>query len=163
MPKNIITIALCTAVFFLGCDEHRVFDDYQPVRKGWHKDSVLVFKVERPDSLKAYDLFINIRNNNEYDYNNLFLIAEMRFPHGKVVTDTLEYEMASPDGEWLGKGFGDIKESRLWYKEAVRFDEPGKYTFRIRQAMRKNGQVEGVQNLTGITHVGFRIEDHSEH
>ena len=66
--------------------------------------------------------------------------------------------MARPDGEWLGTGFGDVKENKLWYKEHVRFKEPGEYRVNIRHAMRKNGEVNGIQNLDGITDVGFRIE-----
>ena len=147
---------------FYGCDKNRVFDDYKAVDSRWHKDSVVNFELGQLDSLSSYNLFINIRNNNDFNYSNLFLITEIRFPQGKVITDTLEYEMATPSGEWLGKGFGDVKENKLWYKENVRFDEPGKYQVHIRHAMRKNGEVDGIDNLRGITHVGFRIENTSE-
>ena len=39
------------------------------------------------------------------------------------------------------------------------FTEPGEYKIAIKQAMRKNDQVEGIKNLEGITHIGFRIEE----
>jgi gliding motility-associated lipoprotein GldH len=82
----------------------------------------------------------------------------MNFPNGKVISDTLEYEMAYPNGDWMGVGFGEIKESKLWYKSGVKFPEEGVYQFKIRQGMRKSGNVDGVQTLEGITDVGFRIE-----
>ena len=82
----------------------------------------------------------------------------MNFPHGKKVKDTLEYEMAKPNGELLGTGFTDIKENKLWYKEGVVFNESGEYTVNIQQAMRENGKVNGVVELEGITDVGFRVE-----
>ena len=145
-------------IAFSSCDRDRVYDDYKPLN-GWHKDSLVTFKLNNIDSSKVYDLFINIRNNNEYSYSNLFLITEIKFPQGKVISDTLEYEMARPDGEWLGTGFGDVKENKLWYKEKVRFNEPGQYKVTIQQAMRKNGEVDGIEVLEGITHVGFRIEN----
>ncbi len=145
-------------VAFSSCDRNRVFDDYKPI-KGWNKDSVVTFQLNNIDSSKVYDLFINVRNTNEYQYSNLFLIAEIKFPQGKVISDTLEYEMTKPNGEWLGTGFGDVKESKLWYKEDVRFDEPGEYKVTIQQAMRRIGEVDGIQVLEGITHVGFRIEN----
>ena len=66
--------------------------------------------------------------------------------------------MAKPNGELLGEGFTDVKENKLWYKEGVRFDEIGDYSIIIQHAMRNNGEVNGVDNLTGITDVGFRIE-----
>ena len=141
-----------------SCDRNRVFDEYKSLR-GWNKDSLVRFELENIDSSRVYDLFINIRNNSEYQYSNLFLITEIKFPQGKVISDTLEYEMTRPNGEWLGTGFGDVKENKLWYKENVKFDEPGKYKVTIQQAMRKNGEVEGIQELEGITDVGFRIEN----
>ncbi|MBT8295917.1 MAG: gliding motility lipoprotein GldH [Gramella sp.] len=144
-------------IAFSSCDRNRVYDEYKPLR-GWHKDSIVTFNLNNIDSSKVYDLFINIRNNNEYNYSNLFLITEIKFPQGKVISDTLEYEMSKPSGEWLGTGFGDVKESKLWYKEKVRFDESGRYKVTIQQAMRKNGEVDGIEVLEGITHVGFRIE-----
>ena len=141
-----------------SCDRNRVFDEYKSL-SGWNKDSLVRFELENIDSSRVYDLFINIRNNSEYQYSNLFLITEIKFPQGKVISDTLEYEMTKPNGEWLGTGFGDVKENKLWYKENVKFDEPGKYKVTIQQAMRKNGEVDGIQELEGITDVGFRIEN----
>ena len=110
------------------------------------------------DSLKIYNLYINVRNTNAYKYSNLFLISEMKFPNGKVITDTLEYQMAGPDGSWLGTGFTDLKENRLWYKENVHYIEQGTYSIMLQHAMRKNGEVSGIQSLQGVTDIGFRIE-----
>ncbi|MUP45181.1 gliding motility lipoprotein GldH [Gramella sp. BOM4] len=141
-----------------SCDRNRVFDEYEPVN-GWHRDSTITFELGELDSTNTYNLFLNIRNNNKYKYSNLFLITQMKFPQGKVISDTLEYEMTKASGEWLGTGFGDVKENKLWYKENVKFEEPGRYRISVKQAMRKNGQVEGIEELQGITHVGFRIEN----
>ncbi|SDR83531.1 gliding motility-associated lipoprotein GldH [Gillisia sp. Hel1_33_143] len=143
----------------LSCDSNRVYDEYQTIPSTWNKDSIVTFNLKTIDSVKPYNVFINIRNNSDFDYSNLFLIAQIKFPQGKVITDTLEYEMAAPNGEWLGTGFGDVKESKLWYKQNVIFEETGNYKFSLQQAMRKNGNVEGIENLEGITEVGFRIED----
>ena len=88
----------------------------------------------------------------------MFLIVEMNFPNGKVIKDTLEYQMAYPNGELLGTGFTDVKENKLWYKEQVVFEETGEYTVNIQHAMRENGKVNGDINIEGITDVGFRIE-----
>lgn len=82
----------------------------------------------------------------------------MNFPNGKVIVDTLEYKMAYPNGKWMGNGFSDIKENKLWYKENVQFSEIGTYQINIRHAMRQNGEVEGIDDLQGITEVGFSIE-----
>ncbi|WP_220761000.1 gliding motility lipoprotein GldH [Flavobacterium sp. UMI-01] len=147
---------LLMAVLFCSCDERRVFDQYQSIGSAWHKDSIISFHLPVLDSTKKYDVFINLRANNNYPYNNLFLIVTLEKPNGYTKVDTLEYEMAAPDGTLLGEGFTDLKESKLFYKEDVRFR--GKYTVNIKQAVRESGKVPGVTELQGITDIGIRIE-----
>ena len=107
-------------------------------------------------------MFLIVRNDENYKFSNLFLITTMRFPDGKIIKDTLEYAMAEPDGEWLGSGFTSVKESKLWYKEGVNFPHPGAYQFSLEHAMRKNGNLEGVEQLEGITDIGIKIEKNNE-
>jgi gliding motility-associated lipoprotein GldH len=61
-------------MLLFSCDEKRVFDEYQSVRKDWHKDSVVTFELPSLDSKKLYNLYVNVRNNDDYPFNNLFLI-----------------------------------------------------------------------------------------
>jgi len=151
-------LVLALVFCFISCDNHRVFDAYTSVPNKWHKDSIVNFKINPPDTINPYNLFVNLRNTNAYKYNNLFLIVEMTFPHGKTIKDTLEYRMAEPSGELLGTGITDVKENKLWYKESVIFNEAGAYEVAIQHAMRERGKVNGVTYLEGITDVGFRVE-----
>lgn len=155
LRTSLILAIIALSVF--SCDKKRVFDEYKTVGGGWDKDSVVSFDLPELDSLKTYNLFVNIRDNDKYQFSNLFLIVSMEQPKGIVKVDTLEYEMADAEGNLLGEGFSDIKESKLFYKENVRFPK-GKYKVNIRQAVRQNGKVAGVDRLEGITEVGFRIE-----
>lgn len=159
MHRLIIPVLLLLGSFLVSCDSKRVYDEYQSIPNAWNKDSIITFNLQNIDSVQPYNLFINIRNTNDFAFSNLYLIAEIQFPHGRVITDTLEYQMALPNGEWLGTGFGNVKENKLWYKERVRFNEPGQYKVSIQHAMRKGGSVAGIENLEGITQVGLRIED----
>jgi len=143
----------------ISCDSKMVVGEMQDMPGHWNKNDVLEFRVPRLDSLKKYDLFIHLRNTNDYPYNNIFLIASIEFPHGKTITDTLEYRMANPDGTWLGSGIGTVKENKLWYKEDVSFFESGDYIIRLSQAVRNIGAIHGVTQLDGITEVGYSIEE----
>ena len=145
------------AVLLFSCDKKRVFDEYKSVGNAWNKDSIVTFDLPVLDSTKRYNLFVNLRDNNSYKYNNLFLIVSLESQNGYTKVDTLEYQMAAPDGTLLGDGFTDVKESKLYYKDNVRFR--GKYKVHIKQAVRENGKVPGVTLLEGITEVGFRIEN----
>lgn len=144
------------ALLFLACDKKRVFDEYQSVGSGWNKDSIVSFDLPVLDSTQHYNLFVNLRANDDYKFNNIFLIVAMEMKNGFTKVDTLEYQMANPDGTMLGDGFSDLKESKLFYKEKIRFN--GQYKVHIKQALRENGKVPGVPVLEGITNVGFRIE-----
>lgn len=151
----LIIIGVC------GCDTNRVYDEYKSVPNKWNKDTIITFSIEAPDTIKPYNLFVNLRNTNDYQFNNLFLIVDMNYPNGKVLKDTIEYKMAAPNGELLGTGFSDIKENKLWYKgfeEPFIFKETGTYNINIQHAMRQLGDVEGITNLDGITDIGFRVE-----
>lgn len=144
------------AILLFSCDKKRVFDQYKSVGSAWHKDSIVTFNLPVLDSTKKYNLFVNLRDNNNYPFNNLFLIVAIEMPNGFTKVDTLEYEMAAKDGTLLGNGFTDIKESKLFYKADVKFR--GHYKVHIKQAVRQSGKIPGVQELEGITDVGFRIE-----
>lgn len=154
--KGFIVLILFALV---SCDSNRIYDQYYSVSNQWEKDDIIEFDFTPTDTLKTYNLFINIRNNSDYKFNNLFLISEISFPNGKSIVDTLEYKMAHPNGELLGTGFTDIKESKLWYKENFIFNESGVYKIKLQHAMRENGNVEGVDVLEGVTDIGFRIEN----
>jgi gliding motility-associated lipoprotein GldH len=159
--NRLLFLAVTFCFLLTSCDSKSVFDVYKSVPSQWHKDSVASFNFKAPDTLKNYDLHVQLRNTNAYKFSNLFLIVELNYPNGKVVKDTLEYKMAAPNGELLGSGFSDLKENKLWYrgyKTPFQFEENGEYTVNIQHAMRENGAVNGVENLEGITDIGFRIE-----
>ena len=150
-------VILIAAVTLVSCDKSRVFDDFHSVGSAWHRDSIVNYNLPKLDTTKSYDLFVNLRTSNKYPFSNLFLIVALEQPDGMTKVDTLEYQMAEPDGTMLGNGFSDIKESKLYYKEKMKF-KTGKYRVQIKQAVRETGKVDGLQELPGITEVGFRIE-----
>lgn len=142
----------------VSCQENTVFSEYKSFSKGWTTSDTLVFDFEAPDTLRPYHLFFNTRVNQDYEFNNLYLIANISFPNGKQIGDTLEYEMAYPDGELMGTGFGSVKESKLWYKSNVIFTEQGDYTIEVKHAMRRFGKVEALDTLRGIMDFGIHLE-----
>ncbi|SRR5690554_2508329 len=150
---------LCGLLLLTSCDKQMVYDQYVSYPNQWERDSIAGFEFVAPDTTQTYQLFINLRNTSDYPYNNLFLITRLTFPNGRVLGDTLEYRMAAPSGQWLGTGFGEVKENKLWYKENFRFSEEGTYRMEIQQAMRKGGSTRSLDTLKGVTEVGFRIEN----
>lgn len=155
--KNSILLILIL-LLVISCDKQRAFDQYKSVGDGWHKDSIVTFELPKLDAKKTYNLYVNIRDNADYPFNNLFLIISLEHPNHQVKVDTLEYQMTNPDGSLLGDGFSDIKENKLFYKDKVSFTQKGIYKIHIKHATRQTGKIEGVTSLLGITDIGFRVE-----
>jgi len=160
MNKTIFKTVIFAFLFlFISCDKNVVFDEYRDFDGKWKAKEKAKFEIVQNDTVSKFNMFINIRNNNDYPFNNLYLIVKMQQPKSnQILVDTLEYNMTYPDGTLLGKGFSDVKESKLFYKENFSFPKNGKYIFEIEHALRQNGKVSGIQDLEGVFDVGFRIE-----
>lgn len=152
-----LSLLLC---LFISCkhDNKVIFDEYQPTKGNWEKNDVKTFVWDVQDTLTSHNLFMNVRVNNEYPYSNMFVIFKIYKPSTAIVIDTIQFQMADPNGVLLGNGFSDVKESKLWLKQNYTFDETGKYKVTLEQAVRALGDVEGVPALEGVSEVGFRIE-----
>jgi len=154
-----LSVIIIVSLITLSCNDSTVFDIYKPISKTqWHKDSIINFDFNPIDTISTNSIYINLRNNNDYQYSNLFLIVGIDFPNNFSVIDTLEYEMADAEGKFLGSGFTDLKENKLEYKSNVVFPSTGTYNISVQHAMRKSGDIEGISLLQGITDVGLRIE-----
>ncbi len=154
-----ILLFFIVVISMVSCSDHMKFDQYKSIENDqWHKDSIVSFQVVSTDTIGKNNININIRNNKEYEFSNLFLIVGIKFPNNYQIVDTLEYEMTTPEGRFLGTGFADIKENKLEYKTNVVFPIKGEYNITVQQAMRKTKDIEGLVYLNGITDVGIQIE-----
>ncbi|MBT3741487.1 protein involved in gliding motility GldH [Polaribacter sp. Hel1_33_96] len=159
LKKNRIFTFLIGLLFLFSCNDRIVFTKYKSLQNAsWEANKNISIEFDVEDTITPKDLFINIRNNKKYPYSNLYVITELNFPNGNKIVDTLQYQMSDKFGHFLGKGFTDIKENKLFYKEAKVFPESGKYIFSIRHAMRKNGEVKVIPFLQGVQDVGLSIE-----
>lgn len=157
MRKYIALIILF--IVFSSCAKNNIFSEYKSIPNSkWHKDSIVNFTFNVTDTLSKSVIYVNLRNDKNYDYNNIFLIVGVDFPNNTKIVDTLEYKMTDEKGYYLGEGFTDIKENKLEFRINTQFPNKGKYNFYIQQAMRKNGKENGVLLLEGITDVGIQIE-----
>lgn len=162
LQKNSVFLFLVVLVsIFTSCSNKTIFSKYQSLsNSAWEANEKKIFQFEIKDTISPKNMFINIRNNSQYEFSNLYVITELKFPSGTEIIDTLQYEMADKTGKFLGQGFTEIKENKLFYKEQKVFPELGEYTFSIYQAMRKNGEIEPITSLEGIQDVGLSIENY---
>lgn len=146
--------ALMGVLFFTSCGKSAFFEENRHITSDkWKQGDTLHYKVLVTDTLHYFDFYLNMRNRSNYRYRNLYLFINTKFPGGGIARDTVECILAAADGKWYGKGMGDIKDSRILLKKAVRFPHAGTYVIGIEQAMRE-------KQLAGISDVGLRIESH---
>ncbi len=144
-----VFIALFSAI---SCKDIAVYEsNYDVKREVWNIDSVAHFFVNVTDTISPYNIFVSIRNTTSYPNSNLFLFIHTTSPVGATLCDTLECILADKRGDWLGKGFGSLRDNRIPYKRYIRFPEQGVYSINIQHGMRTN-------NLQGIASVGVRVE-----
>ena len=153
-----LIVLFCLTMLFSSCTGGSVAGDSQSLPSFWDSQLTVDFTFPDLEKNQDYNVYLQLRNTNEYPYSNIFLITTLRYPNGKTAVDTLEYRMARPDGTWLGEGIGNLKQSKLVLKENMQFNEGGEYRLEIGQALRDNGEVDGVNRLIGITDVGYTVE-----
>jgi len=158
VKANFIIAILAFVV--VGCDPAPMYEEYVEVSgNGWHQDSTVTFEVNIDDTLSAYQVVWYLRNNDDYEYSNIFLFRSVSSDRGSEFGDTAEFVLADAYGKWLGKGVGELKTNTWPYKEGVlRFKRSGNYTFTLQQAMRTDF-------LKGVEDVGlgiYKLEDGKE-
>ena len=137
---------------FSSCNNNSVFNDYKTFEnQTWNADSNVVFGYSVSDTTSQNQIVIKVRHTTDYEFQNLFLFFKTK------KTDTLELLLANKEGEWLGRGVGDVREVEFVYKKDKVFAEKGDFTFEIEQAMRY-GKLEKIQRLSNIKAIGISIQ-----
>lgn len=134
-------------ILFGACDTGKIYEGfYTADTKGWHKDSMAVFNFNIQDSSAIYDLLVNTRNLENYPFSNLWLFVDIVAPDSTTVRDTIEYQLAQPNGKWLGTGTGGVYFNSFNYRSKVYFPQSGEYKIKIQHGMR-DVSLKGLKNI----------------
>jgi gliding motility-associated lipoprotein GldH len=150
--SNNFLIAAMILLTLSSCNSNIIYSDEAVMPEmTWNLFNTADFSFPVTDTNNNTNVFFTIRTGSQYPFRNIFLFVTTSAPDGKVVTDTLEYEVADEKGNWFGKGFGEIHELKLPYRQNVFFPVKGTYRFKIQHGMR-------TVDLKGVYDVGLRIE-----
>jgi len=145
-----LTLVL-TAIVASACTENVAFQASKSMPKAiWMKDSVVNFNYDWADTTGTYDVVIDIRNQNNYPFQNFWLFANLYNPDGEVYRDTLQCVLADNNGRWIGEGMGSVHHLPVSFLQEVKFPKSGKYRLELIQGMRTD-------SLKGISDIGIRI------
>ncbi len=142
------------AAVFASCQTIDLYEKVEAVPKHqWQYSYKPAFTFTIKDTAAAYQLYLILRHNNNYQYNNIWLKLSVKAPADTVQTVNLDLPLANKEG-WLAKGMDDIFEHRIAFALDPRrfaFGKSGEYTFTLEQIMRDNP-------LANVMNVGLRIE-----
>lgn len=144
-------IASALLLLFVSCGNNTNYD--QQVRlpdDGWLKNEAVRFDVVITDTLVPYNFSFTMRHSTNYRYSNLYVFMTTSFPGGTMSRDTIEFVLADPAGQWLGNGWGKMRDDEIRLKSPLYFPRAGEYQFLIQQAMRTD-------TLMDIEYVGLRL------
>ena len=94
--SNNLLIALSVGLLFSlqSCGEKSVYNEYNKIATvGWDFGTPVRFETEINDTLSAYDITIQVRNNTDYAYQNFWIFVASTSPSGIVAKESLEYAL----------------------------------------------------------------------
>ena len=140
-------------LLLFSCTTIDLYEKITPVpNHQWPSNFLPRFRFEIKDTMADYQLFLILRHNNKYNYNNIWLNVFIKGPDNIVQKFQIEKLLATNTEGWLGSGMDDIYDHRLPLTSSpVRLNKPGQYIFTIQQIMREDP-------LKHIMDVGLRIE-----
>lgn len=145
---------ICTLFFIFSACQHTLsYEKYIPVGGGsWNSRQKLFFPVEIKDTSVLYNIYVNVRNTDDYPFSNLWLNIGTRFPDNQSFEKRINLTLADSAGKWMGQPQGDLYDERILIQKSAYFQKPGAYTFSLEQIMRQDP-------VPGILAVGLRVEN----
>ena len=150
--KKISFILLIVTILSSCVNKNVIFDESVVIsNEAWNNQDFPYFDVNVEDTTSTYNFYLNIRHLENYRYSNFYMFLHTTFPDGNQTHDTIELVLSYPDGRWIGKGSGSMRDNNILLNNNLHFPAKGNYRFEIEQAMRESV-------LEGITDVGIRFE-----
>lgn len=156
--SRVFLFAVLGAVFFFtSCKgEDIYYQKFQELETNtWGEKDKKSFEFEILDTNQLYDFYFNLRNDKEYGFGNIYLFWTLNSPDGRTKTDTAQFILAKPNGQWLGKSAsGTVIENSMYFLTA-KLQKKGKYSLDFVQGMRE-------ESLGGVKNIGLKIKKKNE-
>lgn len=149
-------IILILSILFFSCTKIDLYEKSVTIPgHAWKNSFQPTFQFTIKDTASPYQLFLVLRHNDKYNYNNIYINLYAKQP-GSDSTRKVRFDLrlATNDNGWLASGMDDIYEHRIPLTppgQQFYFKKPGDYAFTVEQIMREDP-------LENVLNVGLRIE-----
>ncbi len=145
--KLSLLLLAALALVFSACNNDVVFQAGKDFENAdWNKDSMVVFNYMATDTTGIYDIIVDVRNQDDYPYQNFWLFVNSFSPDGRVYRDTLDCILADNYGRWIGRGAGSLHQLPVSYMQRIQFPIKGNYRFELVQGMRDD-TIHGISDI----------------
>lgn len=151
LRKGHLLLVLLVILLLAACSDSDFNERTVIPEAEWAQENRVNFDVDINDTINGYVFGLEFRHLENYRYSNLFVFLHTRMPNGNLTHDTIECTLATPEGRWIGKSSGSMRDLHVPLNENLRFPLKGTYHFEIEQAMRE-------PVLKGISDIGLFIE-----
>ena len=139
----------------VACQHIDLFEKIETIpQHDWKSNFKPQFKFDIKDTAAVYQVYVILRHNEKYLYNNIWLNLTAQAPGQAPQKFMLELPLATSAKGWLGVAMDDLYEHRLVVtldESKFNFKKPGEYQFTLEQVMRDDP-------LENVLNVGLRIE-----
>ncbi|MXV49860.1 gliding motility lipoprotein GldH [Pedobacter sp. HMF7647] len=144
-------ILLFVTCLLISCNENTLVDSNKEIENhNWLYNNKIRIPVTITDAGKAYNLFMNLRHTANYKYSNIYVIIREIGPDKKTKAVRKEFQLAYPDGQWLGKGSGNLYSYQFQIFKNHHFSQKGNYLIEFEQNMRDNP-------LREVSDIGLKV------
>ncbi|MGZ8536803.1 MAG: gliding motility lipoprotein GldH [Flavisolibacter sp.] len=156
--KTLFIVRLLLAACSLqlaACDTIDLYEKVVSIPKhDWQSNFKPQFNFTIKDTNSNYQMFVILRHNEKYNYNNIWLNLTAQAPGTASQKFMLELPLATTAKGWLGSAMDDLYEHRIGLTldtSKFNFKKSGEYNFTVEQVMREDP-------LQNVLNVGLRIE-----
>ena len=147
-----VLAAYCLQLIAVSCNSIDLYEKTVAIpQHKWKNSFNPSFTFTIKDTTALYQIFLVLRHNDKYNYNNIYINLSAKLPGSDSVRKIRrDLTLATDEKGWLGDGMDDIYEHRIPLGDPEPL-KAGNYTFTVEQVMRENP-------LKNVLNVGLRIE-----
>ena len=145
--------AFATIVLLMACSENgKIADQMNDMPNAkWNYDQIPEFPFTVQNAGLNHDFFLKLRMQKSYPYENLFLLAHIKTPDGRIVTKRVNFTLTDEAGKPLGRSTGGTVNYELPLMMNRKMESAGTYTIALEQNMRDSV-------IFGIESIGVKIK-----
>lgn len=143
---------LCMAMALVACGTLDVYEKTVAFPEHqWKNTEKPSFSFAIEDTVSAYHIYVILRHEDAYHFNNIWLNITTQAPKDTAKTQLVNITLADNAKGWLGTGMDDVFDHRARITRSPVKLKKGTYTFTLQQNMRE-------EPLQFVMNAGIRVE-----